>query len=105
MADSNRVAQRRPERVGVVATPCQALALAKMQMKPLPENDQPDRSTEAGHRPILRMDPLLEKLTTLLKARTGLEEIIGMDIPPRKDQMAIYTKNGPMEIPWDEINP
>ena len=88
--------------IGVVATPCQALALAKMK---LVKEDNP------------RIDQLklvvglycgwtlsAEKYTKLLLEKNiGLESITGMDIPAGKNILELFTNNGVKSIPFDEV--
>jgi coenzyme F420 hydrogenase subunit beta len=89
-------------KVGVVATPCQALALAKMK---LVKGDNP------------KIDQLklvvglycgwtlsAEKYTTLLlENNIGLESITKMDIPAGKNILELFTNNGAKSIPFDEV--
>jgi coenzyme F420 hydrogenase subunit beta len=88
--------------IGVVATPCQVLALAKMK---LVKEDNP------------RIDQLklvvglycgwtlsAEKYTKLLLEKNiNLESIVGMDIPAGKNILELFTKDGAKSIPFDEV--
>jgi coenzyme F420 hydrogenase subunit beta len=88
--------------IGVVATPCQALALAKMKLM---KEDNP------------RIDQLklvvglycgwtlsAEKYTKLLLEKNiNLESIVGMDIPAGKNILELFTNNGVTSIPFDEV--
>ena len=88
--------------IGVVATPCQALALAKMK---LVKEDNP------------KIDQLklvvglycgwtlsAEKYTKLLLEKNiDLESITGMDIPAGKNILELYTNDGAKSIPFDEV--
>jgi len=88
--------------IGIVATPCQALALAKMR---LVKEDNP------------RIDQLrlvvglycgwtlsAEKYAKLLLDKNIiLESIKGMDIPAGKNVLELYTIDGAMSVPVDEV--
>ena len=85
-----------------MATPCQALALAKMK---LVKGDNP------------KIDQLklvvglycgwtlsAEKYTKLLlENNIGLESITKMDIPAGKNILELFTNNGAKSIPFDEV--
>jgi coenzyme F420 hydrogenase subunit beta len=46
------------------------------------------------------------KFVDLLRKKTGLDTIIGMDIPPSKyHAIEVYTKNGTIEISLDDVTP
>jgi len=91
-------------KVGIVATPCQALALAKMKLKP-------------GKEDIARINQLklvvglycgwtlsAEKYAKmLLEKNIDSESITGMEYPPGKNVLEIYTINGVEAIPFDEV--
>jgi coenzyme F420 hydrogenase subunit beta len=105
VAEFNRVSKKDGNLLGVVATPCQALALAKMRTYPA-END------------VERMDRLKlviglfcgwtldwRKLSKMVLAVAGDEEILNIDIPPSKYAcMQVTTAKGILEIPIDEVN-
>jgi coenzyme F420 hydrogenase subunit beta len=88
--------------IGVVATPCQALALAKMK---LVKEDNP------------KIDQLklvvglycgwtlsAERYTKLLLEKNiVLESIKKMDIPAGKNILELFTNNGTKSIPFDEV--
>ena len=82
-------------KIGVVATPCQALALAKMKLK----------SVEEDHGKIDQLKLVIglycgwtfaaEKFNELMiQNDVELESITGMDIPAGKNSLEIYTVNG-----------
>ena len=88
--------------IGLVATPCQALVLAKMK---LVKEDNP------------KIDQLklvvglycgwtlsAEKYTKLLLEKNiSLESITKMDIPAGKNILELFTNNGAKSIPFDEV--
>ena len=88
--------------IGVVATPCQALALAKMK---LVKED------------TAKIDQLIlvvglycgwtlsaEKYTKLLfQNDIDLESITGMDVPAGENVLELYTNNDVKSVPFDEV--
>jgi coenzyme F420 hydrogenase subunit beta len=88
--------------IGVVATPCQALALAKMKL------------VKEGTAKIDQLKLVIglycgwtlsvEKYTKLLlEKKIAPESITGMDIPPGKNILELYTNDGARSIPFDEV--
>ena len=105
LAEFNRLAKEGGKKIGMVVTPCQALALAKMREKPL--------KTYADRIDQLKLVIGLfcgwalswRNLTALLRKKIVLEEIEGMDIPPSKYHLLqLYTKRGEIDISLDEVN-
>ena len=107
VAEFNALAWAGGRKIGIVATPCQAIALAKMRAKPV-------------HVHAARIDQLKlviglfcgwalswEKLTALVRRKgVDLKDIEGMDIPPSKYQLLqVYTKKGTVDIPLNEVDP
>ena len=102
VAAFNQLVTQESGNIGVVATPCQALALAKMK---LVKEDNP------------KIDQLklvvglycgwtlsAEKYTKLLLEKNiDLESITGMDIPAGKNILELFTNNGAKSIPFDEV--
>ncbi len=102
VAAFNQLVTKEAGNVGVVTTPCQALALAKMK---LVKEDNP------------KIDQLklvvglycgwtlsTEKYTKLLLEKNiGVESITGMDVPAGKNVLELYTNNDPKSIPFDEV--
>ena len=105
VAAFNRAAKGPAEAIGVVATPCQVFALAKMRMKPLPELDNNIDKLKLVIGLFCGWALDWRKFTALLAARTALEDITGMDIPQGRRLVVVYTRNGALEIPWDEVAP
>ena len=102
----NRLAGDDQRKIGIVATPCQALALAKMRLQTAAE----------GRGPIDRLQFVVglfcgwalswEKLQALLRGKTGNSTILGMDIPPsRYHSLQVYTTSGTIEVSLDEVTP
>ena len=105
VAAFNRAAQGKAEKIGVVATPCQAFALAKMRMKPIPEKDSGIDKLNLVVGLFCGWTLSWRKFTALLEARVGLENVTGMDIPAGKKQVSIFTPSGPVAISWEEMDP
>jgi coenzyme F420 hydrogenase subunit beta len=106
LAAFHRAAGSSAEKIGIVATPCQALALAKMRLKPFPAKD--------SHIDKLRLVIGLfcgwalswRELKSLLEEKFGGLSIVGLDIPPSKhNSMEVHTPKGILEISIDEVLP
>jgi coenzyme F420 hydrogenase subunit beta len=105
LAEFNRIAKQGGKKIGIVATPCQALALAKMRCKPLAS--YADRIDQVKLVIGLFCGWALSwrNLVALLKEKTDLGEIEGMDIPPSQYHLLqVFTKKGRLEISLDEVN-
>jgi len=103
LATFNREAATDVQRIGVVATPCQALALAKMRTSPLENGNNIDKlklvvglfCTWA-----LRYEDLVE----FLQERVQVAQITRVDIPPPPANVfVVYTDSGRVPIPLDEV--
>ncbi len=106
LAEFNRLAKEGGKKIGVVATPCQGLALAKMRQKPIPM--YADRIDQLKLVIGLFCGWALSwrSLVSLLGKKTDLAEIEGLDIPPSKyHTLQVYTKKGTIDISLDEVNP
>lgn len=105
VAEFNRVSRTDRLRIGVVATPCQALALAKMRAQPVAD-------TESGIEKLRLVVGLFcgwalswRNLTALLEGKMDLAAVTGMDIPPSRYQtLDVYTGEGTNRISLDEVN-
>ena len=105
MSAFNRISRTDTGKIGVVATPCQALALAKMKVNSVPEDKM--RMEKLGLVLGLFCGWALDwrKLKNLLKEKIGEIQIKGIDIPPSKHAcMEVYTANGTIEIPIEAVN-
>lgn len=105
IAEFNRVSADGQGPLGVVATPCQALALAKMRSNPAGED---------AHR-IARLKLTIglfcgwtldwRKLREMVIAAVEGKTILSMDIPPSSHAcMQVETSAGTIDIPIDEVN-
>jgi len=106
LAEFNRIIKEAPEKIGVVATPCQALSLAKMQMKPVEGKDNSIDKLKLVIGLFCGWALSWRKLVSVLRSKTDIDAIVGMDIPPSKyHTMQVYTTNGTVDISLDEITP
>lgn len=106
LAKFNEIAKGDAERIGIVGTPCQALALAKMCLEP--------SSTKNNNTDKLQLVVGLfcgwalswRGLKDLLEKKIGGNFIEWIDIPPSSyHSMEVHTKNGTIQIPLDEVLP
>jgi coenzyme F420 hydrogenase subunit beta len=114
VAEFNRVCTGEVAKIGVVATPCQALALAKMRKwghdaASCPHLYEVETGIEKLHLVIgLFCGWALSwpKLTGLLKDKIDLAQITGMDIPPsRYHTLEVYTTGETVQVSLDEVEP
>jgi coenzyme F420 hydrogenase subunit beta len=105
VAEFNRLAASAACRIGVVATPCQALALAKMQATPLPAKD--NNIGKLGFVVGLFCGWTLSwrGIAGLLRPRVELASIRGMEIPPGRQAVEFYTGNETIRLTMAEIEP
>lgn len=104
VAEFNRLAKEGGKKIGVVATPCQALALAKMRVKPIPIYAERIDQLKLVMGLFCGWALSWRNLLALLRQKTDLAEIEGMDIPPSKYHLLqVYTKKGTIEISLDEV--
>jgi coenzyme F420 hydrogenase subunit beta len=88
--------------IGVVATPCQALALAKMRL--VKEDNPKINQLKLVVGLYCGWTLSAEKYTKLLlENKMDLESIVGMDIPAGKNILELFTNNGAKSIPFDEV--
>lgn len=106
VAEFNRAVQTEAQRIGVVATPCQALALARMKALPVAE------VTGGGEKLRLVIGLFCgwalawQPLAALLKQRIDPQTITGMDIPPsRYHTLEVYSGGGTIRVSLDEVTP
>lgn len=105
VAEFNRVSVQGTGALGVVATPCQAQALAKMRSNPAEE----DASRIARLKLVVglfcgwTLD--WRHLRQMVLDATHGKTIVGMDIPPSSHAcMQVETNDGMVEIPIDQVN-
>jgi coenzyme F420 hydrogenase subunit beta len=106
IAEFNRTARSQAQSIGVVATPCQAFSLAKMRLKPeLTSGDNPIDKLKLVIGLFCGFTLSWAKLIDLLRTRTGLDEITGMEIPPGEGVLEVFTASGALRFPMEEVEP
>jgi coenzyme F420 hydrogenase subunit beta len=104
VAEFNRIAKEGGKKIGIVATPCQALALAKMRMKPLKNYAERIDQLKLVIGIFCGWALSWRSLVEVLRKKIDLSEIEGMDIPPSKYHvLQLYTKKGIFDISLDEV--
>ena len=100
----NQIASEDAGKIGIVVTPCQALALAKMKLKPL--------KGDANHIDKLKLVIGLycgwalsaDKFKALLSHNDiDLTSLTGMDIPAGKKALELHTRYGTKLIPFENV--
>jgi coenzyme F420 hydrogenase subunit beta len=91
--------------LGVVATPCQATAVARMRMNPLANPAfQDPTALVIGLFCTWALD--FRRFEAFLAQRMPLREIVKIDIPPPPASiLEVYLKEGKREFPLDDIRP
>ena len=106
ISEFNRIAKGNAARIGVVATPCQALALAKMRLKPIVSDDSHIDKLKLVVGLFCGWALSWRETVGLLRDKLDLDRITGMDIPPSQYHVLhVYTNEETIEIPLDEVNP
>jgi len=102
----NRIAATDVKSIGVVALPCQALALAKMKQKPVSNKDNSIDKLRLVIGLFCGWAFSFDELDRLLSSRVNGGRIAGMDIPPSKfHTLEVYTAGGEkIEFSLDEVN-
>lgn len=105
LSSVNLAARLGYQRIGVVGTPCQVVAVAQMKSNPLGE--------EAHKIPLSLTVGLFcnwsldtRRLIDLLSEKMDISGIVGMDIPPPPASILVLsTAGGRVEIPLSDIKP
>jgi coenzyme F420 hydrogenase subunit beta len=103
VAEFNKTVQGESQRIGVVATPCQAQALAKMRLKPIASNDNQIDKLHLVVGLFCGWTLSWRAFVDLVKTKTEMSDVIGMDIPPGKGLVEIYTQKRTLSFSMDEI--
>jgi coenzyme F420 hydrogenase subunit beta len=104
IAAFNQLVTQDKGNVGVVATPCQALALAKMTLNRTDENITKINQLKLVIGLYCGWTLSMEKYTKLLLGENiALESIRGMDIPSGKNILELYTDDGTRSIPFEKV--
>ena len=99
----NQEAATETQRIGVVATPCQALALAKMRASPL-ENGNGIEKLKLVVGVFCTWALRYRDFVEFLEERTQLADITRVDIPPPPAEVFdVYTGSSRVSIPLDEV--
>jgi coenzyme F420 hydrogenase subunit beta len=103
LATFNQEAATDAQRIGVVATPCQALALAKMKASPLEDRNNIDKlKLVIGL--FCTWALRYEEFAQFLQERMQLDQITRVNIPPPPaNVLEVYTDFIRVPIPLDEI--
>jgi len=106
VAEFHRAAKGSSQKIGMVATPCQALALAKMRLKPFPSKDSGIDKLRLVIGLFCGWALSWRGLKSLLEGKFNDHSILGLDIPPSKhNSMEVHTRKGIVEISLDEVLP
>jgi coenzyme F420 hydrogenase subunit beta len=105
LSSVNLAAHQGYQRIGVVGTPCQMVAVAQMKSNPLGEESHKiPLSLTVGLFCNWSLDT--RRLIELLSEKLDISSIIMMDIPPPPaNVLALATASGRIEIPLSEIKP
>jgi coenzyme F420 hydrogenase subunit beta len=102
LAAFNQLVTEDKGNIGVVTTPCQALALAKMKL--VKEDNHKIDQLKLVVGLYCGWTLSAEKYTKLLLEKNiDLESITGMDIPAGKNILELFTNNGVKSVPFDEV--
>jgi coenzyme F420 hydrogenase subunit beta len=105
IAEFNKAVQGEAQKIGVVATPCQSQALAKMRLKPIAEKDNQIDKLKLVIGLFCGWTLSWRRFADLLSAKTGLNDILGMDIPSGKGSVDVFTSRGTLSYSMEELNP
>ena len=101
----NHISRTDAGKIGVVATPCQALALAKMKVNPALEDEKRMEKLKLVIGLFCGWALDWRKLQKLLKEKVGGTRIERIDIPPSKQAcMEVYSRDGTFKIPIETVN-
>lgn len=90
--------------IGVVATPCQALALAKMRFRPGEQDGEKIHRLRVVVGLYCGWTLSAEKINDLMrKENIAADSIIRMDVPAGKDILEIHAKDGVHGLAMDEV--
>lgn len=104
VGEFNKAAAGAAKKIGVVATPCQAQALAKMRMKPIAGKESNIDKLQLVIGLFCGWALSWRSFTALLSRNTPLKAVTGMDKPPGTQTVEIFTKNGTISLPVESIN-
>ncbi len=100
----NRSVNDKSGKIGVVATPCQALALAKMKLEPVKNGSNKIDQLKLIIGLYCGWTLSAEKFAKLLAQNNiALNSLKGMDIPAGKNILELYTNNDTKTVPFDDV--
>lgn len=104
VATFNDLVKQGAQSIGVVATPCQTLALAKMKISKHPRIRENSEKLRLVIGLFCGWALSSSALKELLMKHVDLNAITGMDIPPSKYHcLEVYTTNGTVTISLDDV--
>jgi coenzyme F420 hydrogenase subunit beta len=104
VAAFNRLPDENTPPVGIVATPCQALALAKMKTAKIPGYPKAD-SLGLVIGLFCGWTLSVERFNSLLRQnQISPEALTGMDIPAGKNILELYTESGSTSVPMADVD-
>jgi coenzyme F420 hydrogenase subunit beta len=105
VAAFNELAKGDVGTVGIVATPCQALALAKMKISRKPKMRQNSEKVRLVIGLFCGWAFSSAALTEVLAGKVNdMDSIIGMDIPPSQyNALEVFTTRGKLNVSLDEL--
>ncbi len=102
----NQAARSSSRDIGLVATPCQALALAKMRVNAVAEDEEAIRKLHLVIGLFCGWALSWEGLRRLISRTLGDTPIQKLDIPPSRHQcLQLTTAAGTIEVPLEEVEP
>jgi len=105
LANFNAASKGTAQKIGVVATPCQALALAKMRVNTWPEDTERIKKLSLVIGLFCGWALDWKKLKALVAEECGGKKIRGMDIPPSGHAcMELYTDDHTIQVPIEKVN-
>ncbi|MEN8210123.1 MAG: Coenzyme F420 hydrogenase/dehydrogenase, beta subunit C-terminal domain [Thermodesulfobacteriota bacterium] len=107
VAEFNALASKNEvQKIGVVATPCQALALAKMRLSNDPRIQANIKKLKLVIGLFCGWTFSWEALKKVIDEHVGLKNVLGMDIPPSKyHNLKVFTPTGETDISLDDLMP
>ena len=104
VAKFNELVKGKAKSIGVVATPCQALALAKMRVSRNQRLRENSKKLQLVIGLFCGWTFKWAALKEVLRAKVDIDSIVGMDIPPSQyHSLEVHTTNGTVSISLDEV--
>ena len=103
LAEFNRALEHETGGIGIVATPCQSLALAKMRCASADVKKQPMERLKLVIGLFCGWTLSPEAFASLLSRMGIFQDVTGMDIPPGKHVLEVKTKKESIDIPMADI--